>query len=54
MAGRQETPADRLALNKALEDFRQSDFHFKQLVVSLTRERQVSLEGRAVNVASNH
>ena len=38
MAGRRDTPADRPALNRALEAFRKSDFHFKQIMISLTGE----------------
>ena len=35
MAGRQETPADKPLLNQALEDFRKSQFRFRELLVSL-------------------
>ncbi len=48
MAGRQDTPADRPALSQALEDFRNSGFRFKELVVSLVQAR------RTVDVASHH
>ena len=47
MAGRQDTPADRPVLSKALEDFRNSGFRFKELVVSLVQAR------RTVDVASH-
>ena len=54
MAGRPDTAADRPALNRALEAFRKSDFHFKQMMISLTGERETPPEGRSLNVASNH
>jgi hypothetical protein len=54
MAGRQDTPADRPLLNQAMESFRKSDYHFKELVVALVRAGEVSDSRRAVNVASHH
>ncbi len=54
MAGRTVTPADRPALNRALEAFRKSDFNFKSILVSLTKERDNRSEGGPINVASNH
>jgi hypothetical protein len=54
LAGRPETPADRPVLNRALEAFRQSDFRFKQILISLTAARVQSLERSAYDVASNH
>jgi hypothetical protein len=54
MAGRSVTPADRPALNRALEAFRKSDFNFKSILVSLTKERDNPSEGGSLNVASNH
>lgn len=39
-AGRMETPADRPLIRKVLEDFRNSQFHFKELMVSLTVARE--------------
>ena len=53
MAGRSVTPADRPALNRALEAFRKSDFNFKSILVSLTEERD-NASGGSLNVASNH
>jgi hypothetical protein len=53
MAGRMHTPADRPAVARALEAFKKSDFSWKSIVVSLTKEREAS-EGRSFNVASNH
>jgi len=46
MAGRQDTPADKPLLNQAFDDFRKSEFRFKELVVSL-------VSGRS-NDASDH
>ena len=40
MAGRTETPADRPLIRKVLEDFRQSGFHFKEMIISLVRARE--------------
>jgi hypothetical protein len=54
MAGRSVTPADRPALNRALEAFRKSDFNFKSILVSLTKERDNAPVGGSLNVASNH
>jgi hypothetical protein len=54
MAGRQDTPADRALLSHALESFRKSDYHFKELVISLIKARETSDSGRTVHVASNH
>ncbi len=54
LAGRPETPADRPALNRALEAFRKSDFHFKQILISLTAVREDPLARRPFDVASNH
>jgi hypothetical protein len=52
--GRMETPADRPMIRKVLEEFRGSQFHFKDLIVALMRERAISESGEAVHVASNH
>jgi len=38
--GRMDTPADGPAIHKLLEDFRNSQFHFKELIVSLARLRE--------------
>jgi hypothetical protein len=54
MAGRSVTAADRPALNRALDAFRKSDFNFKSILVSLSKERKILSEGRFLNVASNH
>ena len=54
MSGRQDTAADRAVLSQALEAFRKSDYHFKELVISLVKARESSDSGRAVHVASHH
>lgn len=54
IAGRSITPADRPALNRAVEAFRKSDYNFKSIVISLAKERDIPSEGRSLNVASNH
>jgi hypothetical protein len=53
MAGRSITPADRPAVNRAVEAFRKSDFNFKSILVSLAKQ-EIPSEGRSLNVASNH
>jgi hypothetical protein len=52
--GRMETPADRPLIRKVLDAFRNSDNRFKELIVSLMRERALSDSGEAAHVASNH
>ena len=44
-AGRIETPADRPLIRKVAEDFRRSNFRFKELIVSLVRSREFPGEG---------
>lgn len=53
--GRMETPADRPLIRQVLEDFRKSDFRFKELIVSLMRARGFpGSSGATVHVASDH
>jgi cytochrome c553 len=53
-AGRMDVPADRPLIRKALDEFRNSQFRFKELIVSLIRLREFpDLEG-AAHVASNY
>jgi Protein of unknown function (DUF1592)/Protein of unknown function (DUF1588)/Protein of unknown function (DUF1587)/Protein of unknown function (DUF1595)/Protein of unknown function (DUF1585) len=54
MAGRLDTPADRPVLNRATEEFRKSNFNFRQMVVALIAARQDSVTRSPLNVASNH
>jgi hypothetical protein len=53
-AGRMETPADRALIQKALNEFRSSQFRFKELIVSILRSREFPSSGETANVASNH
>jgi hypothetical protein len=53
-AGRLETPADRPLIRKVLDEWRGSNFRFKQLIVSLVRLREFSDAGGTAHVASNH
>ncbi|MGH9846129.1 MAG: DUF1585 domain-containing protein, partial [Blastocatellia bacterium] len=39
-AGRMETPADRALLRQVFDDFRASQFRFKELMISLVRSRE--------------
>jgi len=54
MAGHLETPADRPVLRKATDDFRESQFRFKELIVSLIRLREFPDSERSRLVTSNH
>jgi hypothetical protein len=54
MSGRQDTPADIPMIHVALDDFRKSGFHFKELVVSLVQQWDLPPAERNVNVPSNH
>ena len=51
---RQDTPADRPVLDQALEDFRKSDYHFKELMVALVKSREFPDSRRTGNVAGHH
>jgi len=50
MAGRQDTPADRAAISSALNEFRKSDFRFRELMVSLVKFKS----GGAIHAAGDH
>ena len=54
VTGRMETSADSPLIRKVLEDFRQSNFHFQELMISLVRNRESSMDERNLYVASNH
>ena len=54
MTGRQETPADRPVLNRALEDFRDAQFRFQEMLVSLIKAREFGTAGKETHVASNY
>ena len=40
--GRMETPADRLLIRQVFDDFKKSQFRFKELMISLVRSREFS------------
>jgi hypothetical protein len=52
--GRTETAADRPVLDRIFQDFKNSDYRFKELILSLVRSREFPGEERGVHVASNH
>lgn len=52
IAGRAETAADRPVIRKMTDDFRRSQFRFKELILSLMLARENS--GGPVNVVRNH
>ena len=54
MAGRQETPADRPVLNRAFEDFRDSQFRFQDMLVSLIKAREFGPASKETHVAGNY
>ena len=54
VTGRVETPADRPLIRKLTDDFRNSQFRFKELIVSLMRSREFSNSEGTAHVASNH
>jgi len=54
MSGRQDTRADVPVIRQAFEDFRNSGFHFKAMVVSLVRQWDFGPGEGTVDVAINH
>jgi hypothetical protein len=54
MAGREETPPDTPMLLHAFQDFRNSQFHFKDMVISLIKGREFPPPSKDLNVASNY
>jgi hypothetical protein len=40
--GRMETPADRSLIRQVFDDFKKSQFRFKELMISLVRSREFS------------
>jgi Protein of unknown function (DUF1585)/Protein of unknown function (DUF1588) len=53
-AGRMETSADYPLIQRVLEDFRNSQFHFKELIIALACSREFPDEEGAVHVARNN
>ena len=54
VTGRMETSADSPLIRRVLEDFRQSNFHFQELMISLVRNRESLLDERNMYAANNH
>jgi hypothetical protein len=54
MTGRLDTGADVAVIRRALDEFQNSGFHFKALVVSLVRQWDLHQPEGTLNVASNH
>ena len=54
MSGRHDTPADQSLIRRAFEDFRNSSFHFKDLVVSLVSQWDSAPPKSSDHVAANH
>jgi len=54
MAGRMETPADRPMLSQAVENFRESNFQFQEILASLAKGREFPSAGKAFHVAHNN
>ena len=52
LAGRSETPADRPLIRQVFEDFRQSGFRYREMIISMIRAREFPAKGGA-NVGSN-
>ncbi len=53
-AGRSETPADRPLIRFVTDDFRNSGFRFKELILSLVLFREFPQDNQRLNVANNH
>jgi hypothetical protein len=53
-AGRTETAGDRPLIRKVAEDFRKSNFKFKELIISMVRAREFPGAGGPLRVAANH
>jgi hypothetical protein len=53
-SGRLETPADRPAIRELVEEFRKSQFRFKELIVAMVRSREFPESGGSIHVASDH
>jgi hypothetical protein len=53
-AGRLETPADRPLIRAVLQDFKQSQFRFQELIISLVRLRETPDLGGPSHVARDH
>jgi hypothetical protein len=54
LAGRSETAADRPLIQFVTDDFRNSGFRFKVLILSLVVAREFPQEKHRLDVANNH
>lgn len=54
ITGRMETPADRPLIRRVLDDFRNSQFRFQELIISLVRLREAPDQGGLTHVARDH
>jgi hypothetical protein len=54
MSGRHETRADEPIIHRAFEEFRDSGFRFRELLVSLIKLRESAARGRDVNAERHH
>jgi Protein of unknown function (DUF1592)/Protein of unknown function (DUF1588)/Protein of unknown function (DUF1587)/Protein of unknown function (DUF1595)/Protein of unknown function (DUF1585) len=52
--GREETSADGPTIERIFEDFKKSNFHFQDLILSIVRAREFPSEERDTRVARNH
>jgi hypothetical protein len=52
--GRMEVPADRPVITQVLNDFRKSQYHFKDLMLSLVRSREFPGSGEIAHVGNHH
>jgi len=53
-AGRIETPSDHALIARVLDDFRDSHFRFKELIISLMRNREAPIQQGNIHVSSNY
>ncbi len=53
-AGRMETAADGALINRIYQDYTNTNYNVKQMILSLVRSREFPGEMRSVHVASNH
>jgi hypothetical protein len=49
-----ETPADRPVIRRVYDEFRRSDFRFKEMIAALMRARATLPQGGGEDVARNH
>jgi len=54
MTGRRETPADNPMIRQSLEDFKNSGFHLKELLVSLMKSWDTGPHERTLNAQRNN